>query len=92
MGTMGTMGKTNDSKQYVSLDSDYKGHMLCMLAEYHNYIIYLWKTGELEHRVVMDTCYLLGNIEGRVIGNCITIDDVEMLELWEEELDAYKLQ
>lgn len=77
-------------KPLVSLDADHTGHLLCMLADYHTFIIEQWHCGERENDEVADTCYLLGNIEGRLLYNGLTQDDLDLLELWEEELNEWK--
>lgn len=80
-----------ENKPRVSLDADHTGHLLCMLADYHTLVIEQWHCGERENDEVADICYLLGNIEGRLFSmNGLTQDDLDLLELWEEELNEWK--
>lgn len=78
------------NKPLVSLDADHTGHLLCMLADYHTFIIDQWHCGERENDEVAGTCYLLGNIEGRLLYNGLTQDDLDILEDWEAELEEWK--
>lgn len=77
-------------KPTVKLDADTAGSILAFLADYRTYLKEAWRCGEMEHEVVMDSLYMLGNIEGRCLYDGLTCDDLEIIENWEEELDDWK--
>lgn len=80
----------NDPKKVrVILDADTTGHYLVFLAEYHSWLTLRWETGEVENRYYAETCYMLGNIEGRTLYNGLTQEDIELLEAWEEEYEEW---
>lgn len=74
-------------KMRVALDADTAGHYLVFLAEYHSWLTLRWESGEIEGRDYADTCYLIGNIEGRTLYGGLTQEDIELLEAWEEEYE-----
>lgn len=71
----------------VSLDADHQGHIIVFLAEYHSWITEQWECGEMEDRNYADTCYMIGNIEGRTLYNGLTQEDLNLIEAWEEEYE-----
>lgn len=70
----------------VILDCDQIGDDLSFLAEYHSYLTLLWESAEMENRSYAETVYLIGNIEGRLMYNHATEDDMELIALWKEEM------
>lgn len=80
----------NKEPELVKLDADHAGHLLGMLAEYHTFVMDQWHCGEKQNDDVADTCYLLGNIEGRLLYDGLTQEDLDLLEAWEEELEEWK--
>lgn len=78
----------NDSRKVrVTLDADHQGHIIVFLAAYHTWITEQWELGEIESRNFAETCYLLGNIEGRALYNGLTQKDLDLIEAWEEEYE-----
>lgn len=75
---------------FVPIDADHQGHLLVMLAEYHTMVMDQSHCGELGNDDVASTCYMIGNVESRVRYNHLTPDDLELMELWEEDLDEWK--
>lgn len=75
----------------IILDPDHAGHLIAMLADYHTYVLEAWHHGEVfTNDGVADTCYLLGNIEGRLLYDGITQEDLDIMEDWEAELEDWK--
>lgn len=89
-GARTSIDPVEQKPKFVNLDSDHKGHLFVVLAEYHTYLIEGWHCGEFENDDVADTCYLLGNIEGRLWGDCVTEEDLELLQCWEDEVEEWK--
>lgn len=83
----------------VSLDADYQGHLLCVICDYLNHIRlnledYL-ESDDTDARIeqpakLMELFYFAGNIEGRLLSNNIGPQDLEIIELWEKELEGLK--
>lgn len=72
---------------FLNLDADTIGHYLCVLSKEHTALDE--KIREQEYVITeaqMFELYLLGNIEGRMIHNRITVADIELIEAWEKEL------
>ena len=80
----------NEKPVLVSMDADHQIHLLAMLADYHACIIEQWHCGELQNDEVAETCYRLGNIEGRLLYSGITEEDLEIMQCWEDELEEWK--
>ena len=80
----------NEKPILVSMDADHQIHLLAMLADYHTCIIEQWHCGERQNDEVAETCYLLGNIEGRLLYSGITKEDLEIMQCWEDELEEWK--
>lgn len=84
----------NQPKPEINLDADHQGHLLCVLTEVHTKFLYdmdqvlarLEDMDEGTRREYLDTLYILGNIEGRLLHNHINEDDLELIEMWEAEL------
>lgn len=78
------------SGRFVDLDADTQIYYLNVLADYHSYLIgdMNSKRGmELkEIQGLMDECYILGNIEGRLVQGTISADDVELIEEWQDKI------
>jgi len=78
--------------KFVCLDPDQQVHYLNVLADYHGLILTHLARDEYqlftkkEFQSVLDTMYMLGNIEGRMIHNHTMQSDLDMLEEWETEL------
>lgn len=74
--------------EFVSLDPDHQGELLVLCAELHT----AWNqefadTQSTNTQDILDAYYLLGNIEGRLKSGRVTMDDLGMLEAWQEELE-----
>lgn len=74
--------------EFVSLDPDHQGELLVLCAELHT----AWNrefadTQSTNTQDILDAYYLLGNIEGRLKSGRVTMDDLGMLEAWEEEMN-----
>jgi hypothetical protein len=79
----------------VILDADHTGHLLCVICDYLNHIRlniedYL-ESDDTDSRTskpleLMETFYLAGNIESRILSNNATEADLELIEAWEAEL------
>lgn len=78
------------AKPTVKLDADTAGSILVFLADYHTYVMEAWRCGEMTHEDAMDACYMLGNTEGRCLYDGLTLEDLERIEAWEEEVDEWK--
>lgn len=79
---------TNE-QEYVSLDPDHQGELLVLCAKVHAQ----WDRNLSEKiaKYISDMSYgyyLLGNIEGRLKSGKVTMDDMNILEGWEEELNS----
>lgn len=84
-------------KQYrkVNLDADHQGHLVAGICNYLNHIQmhleeYL-ESDDTDSRTskpleLMETFYMAGNIEGRILSNNATEADLELVEAWEAEL------
>lgn len=80
----------------VNLDPDHQGHLVGVICQYLNHIRmnveeYLM-SDDTDSRIsktieLADTFYFAGNIEGRILSNNATIADVELVGLWEAELE-----
>lgn len=75
---------------FISVDADLQGEYLVICAEIHtawdtNPHLYFegQKPGDIGYQY-----YMLGNIEGRLKSGRVTIDDLEMLNAWKEELNS----
>lgn len=83
-------------RKRVSLDADHRGHLACVICDYLNSIRmnleeYL-ESDDTDSRLskpleLMETFYLAGNIEGRILSNNATEADIELVEAWEAELE-----
>lgn len=81
----------------VKLDPDHQGHLVCVICRYLNHIRknieeYL-ESDDTDSRItkvieLADTFYFAGNIEGRVLSDNATVADVELVGLWEAELEG----
>lgn len=74
--------------EFVSLDPDHQGELLVLCSELHT----AWNQEfanmqSTNTQDILDTYYLLGNIEGRLKSGRVTMDDIGMLEAWQEELE-----
>lgn len=74
--------------EFVSLDPDHQGELLVLCSELHT----AWNqefadTQSTNTQDILDAYYLLGNIEGRLKSGRVTMDDLGMLEAWEEEMN-----
>ena len=74
--------------EFVSLDPDHQGELLVLCSELHA----AWNqefadTQSTNTQDILDAYYLLGNIEGRLKSGRVTMDDLGMLEAWQEELE-----
>lgn len=74
--------------RYVSLDPDTQIYYLDVIDNYRSYL-----NGDMHSKTplsigeiskYMDECYMLGNIEGRLVQGTITADDVETIEGWQD--------
>lgn len=72
---------------FAVLDPDDQGARLCLLASYHGFYKERWNLGEVTNEDYAETMYLLGNMEGRLMYNHVTQDDIEMMDLWQKELE-----
>lgn len=80
----------------VSLDADHQGHLACVICNYLNHIRlnleeYL-ESDDTDSRLskpleLMETFYMAGNIEGRILSNNVDMKDIELVEAWEAELE-----
>lgn len=77
-------------KPLVKLDADHAGSLLVLLADIHTYVMEAWRCGEKEHEDAMETCYMIGNVEGRCLYDGLTQDDLDLIEAWKEELEEWK--
>lgn len=73
----------------ISLDADNQGELLVLCAKLHS----AWNqefadTQSTNTQDILDAYYLLGNIEGRLKAGRVTLEDLGMLEAWEEEMEA----
>ena len=80
-------------KPKVNLDADHIGHLHCVINEYHNYILrstdpesFAEMIDEGDRNDWLDTLYMIGNIQGRLLSDNIDTDDLELIEAWETEL------
>ena len=79
------------TKPFVHLDADHAGSILVLLSEYHTYVLEAWHCGEaFTNDEVADTCYMIGNIEGRCLYGGLTQDDLDLINAWKEELEEWK--
>ena len=74
--------------EFVSLDPDHQGELLVLCSELHT----AWNqefadTQSTNTQDILDAYYLLGNIEGRLKSGRVTMNDLGMLEAWEEEMN-----
>ena len=74
----------------AQLDADCQVHYLAFLAEFHSHIDYQAEIGMLSATEWAYYSYRLGNMEGRLICNCWTLDDCEQVAVWEQKLDEYR--
>ena len=77
-----------EKNAFVALDADHQGELLVLCAELHT----AWNqefadTQSTNTQDILDAYYLLGNIEGRLKSGRVTMDDLGMLEAWQEELE-----
>lgn len=80
----------------VSLDADHQGHLACVVCNYLNHFRmnleeYL-ESDDTDSRLfkpreLMETFYIAGNIEGRILSNNVDTKDIELVESWEAELE-----
>ena len=80
----------NNNKPLIKLDADHAGTLLVVMSELHTYWMELWREGKAKPEDTMDKLYLMGNMEGRCLYDGLTQDDLDLLELWEEEMVAWK--
>lgn len=88
-------------KNKLSLDADHQGHLLCVICDYLNHIRlniedYL-ESDDTDSRVeqpakLMELFYFAGNVEGRLLSNNITTQDLELIEEWEKELEGFEAE
>lgn len=75
---------------FASLDASHQIDLLSLCrdlnSEWQNFPELYFEGDEVQD--VMYRFYLLGNIEGRIVSDHVTPDDLEMLELWEEEMEG----
>lgn len=76
--------------EFVSLDPDHQGELLVLCAELHtawNTDPHIYFEGQ-KHRDIGYQYYLLGNIEGRLKSGRVTMNDIDMLDAWKEEMNS----
>ena len=80
----------------VNLDADHAGHLALVICNYLNHIRLnleeCLESDDTDSRIskpfeLMETFYLAGNIEGRILSNNATAADLELVEAWEAELN-----
>jgi hypothetical protein len=76
------------NNSFVQLDADHQGHIIVFLCDYHNWLTELWEREEINDKDYADTCYLIGNFEGRALHNGLMVKDIELIEEWELEYNA----
>lgn len=74
----------------MTMDADFMGHALVVLADYHSYIDYQWELGNMDDSDWAYESYLLGNMEGRLFANAWDEDDYEQLAVWEQDMGIYQ--
>lgn len=79
-----------DPDECAQLDADCQVHYLAVLAEFHSHIDHQAEIGMLSATEWAYYSYRLGNMEGRLICNCWTLDDYEQVAVWEQELEEYR--
>ena len=79
-----------DINDCAQLDADCQVHYLAFLAEFHSHIDYQAEIGMLSATEWAYYSYRLGNMEGRLICNCWTLDDYEQVAVWEQKLEEYR--
>lgn len=79
-----------EKANFVSLDPDHQGELLVLCAELHT----AWDTnphlyfeGRKPEEIGYEY-YMLGNIEGRLKSGRVTMEDLGMLDAWEEEMNS----
>lgn len=80
----------------VSLDADLAGELAITICDYLNrertvLEIIVYELGLPEKvkaylQELVDTFYLAGNIEGRILSDNATVTDLELVDLWDDEL------
>ncbi len=73
--------------QFLDLDADHQGYLLARLAEYHNYILQCCDDGTIRMRDGLDTLYLLGNMEGRLLHGHVMEQDVDLITEWISDME-----
>ena len=79
-----------DINDCAQLDADCQVHYLAVLAEFHSHIDHQFEIGMLSATEWAYYSYRLGNMEGRLICNCWTLDDYERVAVWEQKLEEYR--
>lgn len=80
----------NNNPTTIALDADHMGTLLVLMSELHTYWVELWREGKATPEDTMEKLYLMGNMEGRCLYNGLIMDDLDLLEAWEEEMEAWK--
>lgn len=79
-----------EKANFMPLDPDHQGELLVLCAELHT----AWDTnphiyfeGRKPEEIGYEY-YMLGNIEGRLKSGRVTMEDLEMLDAWKEEMNS----
>ena len=76
-----------EGAKYLHMDADSTGHYLTVLSKYHAHLDQIIRDKEYAiTETQMIELYLLGNIEGRLLHDFIMATDIEMIEVWEQEV------
>ena len=84
------MTKQDPNTIPVTLDADHCGSILAFLADYHTYLGEAVTQGKISPTDAVYTAYRMGNIEGRCLYDGLTLGDLELIDIWEGELDEWK--
>ena len=80
----------NNTSNTITLDADHMGTLLVLMSELHTYWMEMWRRGKAKPEETMERLYLMGNMEGRCLYNGLILDDLNLLEAWEEEMETWK--
>ena len=74
-------------EEYVSVDPDHMGHMLCVCDEYKHLMREKCEDGVLSTEEYACECYQIGYMQGRLELGLLTEKDISVIEEWEDCLE-----
>lgn len=73
--------------EYVSVDADQLGHLICVCDDYKHYVHEQCEDGKLSAEDYAEECYQIGYMQARIGAGLLTAEDTTTLYEWEMTLE-----